>query len=238
VRRADRLFQIVQHLRLRRTRTTARELARKLAVSERTIYRDVQDLGRSGVPIEGEAGVGYILRGFDIPPLMFTREEIEALVVGARMVETWTTPQLAAAARQAIEKIQIALPERLKAELNRPRIYAVDLRAEPDERSSLDAIRQAIAQSHRIEFDYRTEVGKASRRPVQPLGLFFWGNVWTLAAWCELRNDFRHFRVDRMCRIDHGEPFALQPGRTLEDFLTHVRAARDSADQDQTIRQV
>ena len=98
------------------------ELARKLAVSERTIYRDVQDLGRSGVPIEGEAGVGYILRGFDIPPLMFTREEIEALVVGARMVETWTTDQLAAAARQALDKIEAALPERLKAEIAKSRM--------------------------------------------------------------------------------------------------------------------
>ena len=102
---------LVQHLRLRRSGATARELARKLAVSERTIYRDVRDLGRSGVPIDGEAGVGYILRGFDVPPLMFTREEIEALVVGARMVETWTTDQLSAAARQALAKIEAALPE-------------------------------------------------------------------------------------------------------------------------------
>ena len=224
MRRADRLFQIVQHLRLRRTRTTARELARKLSVSERTIYRDVQDLGRSGVPIEGEAGVGYILRGFDIPPLMFTRGEIEALVVGARMVETWTTPQLAAAARQAIEKIEIALPEQLKAELNKPRIYAVDLRAEPAARYSLDAIRRAIAESRRIEFDYLTEDGKASRRPVQPLGLFFWGSVWTLAAWCELRDDFRSFRLDRIAAIAAGEPFDTKPGRTLEDFLAIARA--------------
>ena len=104
MRRADRLFQIVQHLRLRKTRTTARELARRQNVSERTIYRDVQDLVRSGVPIEGEAGVGYVLRGFDVPPLMFTREEIEALVVGARMVETWTTEPLAVAARQALAR--------------------------------------------------------------------------------------------------------------------------------------
>ena len=236
MRRADRLFQIVQHLRLRRTRTTARELARKLAVSERTIYRDVQDLGRSGVPIEGEAGVGYILRGFDIPPLMFTREEIEALVVGARMVETWSTPQLAAAARQAIEKIEIALPERLKTELNKPRIYAVDLRAEPDAQSSLDAIRQAIAESRLIEFDYRKGDGKASRRPVQPLGLFFWGSVWTLAAWCELRNDFRSFRLDRIGGIAAGEPFETKPGRTLEDFLVIARAERPRDGRIQTTR--
>jgi len=224
VRRADRLFQIVQHLRLRRTRTTARDLARKLAVSERTIYRDIQDLGRSGVPIEGEAGVGYILRGFDVPPLMFTREEIEALVIGARMVETWTTEQLAAAARQALEKIEAALPERLKAELDKPRIYAVDLRTEANARTLLDAIRQAIAMSHRIEFDYQREDGQATRRAVQPLGLYFWGNVWTLAAWCELRNDFRSFRLDRISGIAAGEQFETEPGRTLDDFLAVVRA--------------
>jgi predicted DNA-binding transcriptional regulator YafY len=223
VRRADRLFQIVQHLRLRRTRTTARELARKLAVSERTIYRDIQDLGRSGVPIEGEAGVGYILRGFDVPPLMFTREEIEALVVGARMVEAWTTEQLAAAARLALQKIEAALPERLKADLDRPQIYAVDLRTKPAVRASLDSIRQAIAETRRVEFDYQREDGQASRRGAQPLGLYFWGNVWTLVAWCELRNDFRNFRLDRMSAIAPGAVFEPQPGRKLEDFLARVR---------------
>jgi predicted DNA-binding transcriptional regulator YafY len=224
VRRADRLFQIVQHLRLRRTRTTARELARKLEVSERTVYRDIQDLGRSGVPIEGEAGVGYILRGFDVPPLMFTREEIEALVVGARMVETWTTDQLSAAARQALEKIEAALPERLKAEINKSRIYAVDLHTTENARVSLDAIRQAISETRRIEFDYQKGDGGASRRAAHPLGLYFWGNVWTLAAWCELRNDFRSFRIDRMTGIETGTPFEMKPGRTLDDFLARVRS--------------
>jgi predicted DNA-binding transcriptional regulator YafY len=223
VRRADRLFQIVQHLRLRRTRTTARELARKLMVSERTIYRDVRDLGRSGVPIEGEAGVGYILRGFDVPPLMFTREEIEALVVGARMVEAWTTQQLSAAARQALQKIEAALPDRLKAEIERPQIYAVDLRSQPGAPASFDAIREAIAESRRLEFDYRKGDGRVSRRGVQPLGLHFWGTVWTLAAWCELRNDFRSFRLDRMGGIVAGSVFEKVGGRTLDDFLAHAR---------------
>jgi predicted DNA-binding transcriptional regulator YafY len=226
VRRADRLFQIVQHLRLRRTGTTARELARKLEVSERTIYRDVQDLSRSGVPIEGEAGVGYILRGFDVPPLMFTREEIEALVVGARMVEAWTTDQLAAAARQALQKIEAALPERLRAELDKPQIYAVDLRTRPDVRESLDAIRSAISASRRIEFDYQKEDGAASRRSVQPLGLYFWGNVWTLGSWCELRNDFRNFRLDRMSGVGAGAAFEVVEGRTLIDFLKRMRENR------------
>jgi predicted DNA-binding transcriptional regulator YafY len=224
VRRADRLFQIVQHLRMRRGRTTARELARKLEVSERTIYRDVQDLGRSGVPIEGEAGVGYILRGFDIPPLMFTREEIEALVVGARMVEAWTTEQLAGAARQAIAKIEFALPERLRAEMNAPRIYAVDLRTTKEVRVLLDSVRRAIGESRRIALGYRTEDGQASRRSVWPLGLYFWGSAWTLAAWCELRKGFRRFRLDRITGIEEGERFESQQGRTLDDFIAHVMA--------------
>lgn len=226
MRRADRLFQIVQHLRLRRTRTTARELARKLAVSERTIYRDVQDLGRSGVPIEGEAGVGYILRGFDVPPLMFTREEIEALVVGARMVETWTTDELAGAARLALQKIEAALPERLKGAIESSRLFAIDLRNTQSARAPLDRIRHAILESRSVEFDYTKESGEASRRSAQPLGLYFWGNTWTLAAWCELRDDFRHFRVDRMANVVPGAPFESRPGRTLDDFVAHVRAQR------------
>jgi predicted DNA-binding transcriptional regulator YafY len=224
VRRADRLFQIVQHLRLRKNGATARELARKLAVSERTIYRDMQDLGRSGVPIEGEAGVGYILRGFDVPPLMFTVEEIEALVIGARMVETWTTDQLSAAARQALAKIEAVLPERLRAELGKPRIYAIDLRADQHVRIQLHTIRQAIAEIRCVEFGYQKERSEPSRRSVQPLGLYFWGNVWTLAAWCELRNDFRNFRLDRMTGVAAGSPFEPKPGRTLDDFLRRVRS--------------
>ena len=209
---------------MRRTRTTARELARKLEVSKRTIYRDVQDLGRSGVPIEGEAGVGYVLRGFDVPPLMFTREEIEALVVGARMVEAWTTTQLSDAARQALQKIEAALPERLRCELVKPQIYAMDLKTRPEVREALDALRQTISESRRIEFDYRKEDGATSRRAVQPLGLYFWGNVWTLASWCELRNDFRNFRLDRMAGLAPGAAFESVTGRTLEDFLRRMNS--------------
>ncbi len=162
MRRADRLFQIVQHLRLRRTRTTARELARKLAVSERTIYRDIQDLGRSGVPIEGEAGVGYILRGFDVPPLMFTREEIEALVVGARMVEAWTTEQLSAAARHALQKIEAALPERLKAELDKP----PDLRGGLAHKTGTASLARFTPAGDRRDAPHRVCVPERGRRGV------------------------------------------------------------------------
>lgn len=223
MRRADRLFQIVQQLRGRRL-TTARHLADKLGVSERTIYRDIRDLTLSGVPIEGEAGVGYVLRrGFDIPPLMFDRDEIEALVVGARMVQAWGGVKLAEAAREALVKIETALPADLKREINRSRLFALDVRSGPALQAALDQVRQGINERHKIVCSYRREDGQASRRVLQPLGLYFWGSVWTLAAWCELRQDFRSFRVDRMSEIRVlDEVFEEEPGRTLEDFLRKV----------------
>jgi predicted DNA-binding transcriptional regulator YafY len=225
MRRADRLFQIVQHLRGRRL-TTARQLADKLAVSERTIYRDIRDLTLSGVPIEGEAGVGYVLRrGFDIPPLMFDRDEIEALVVGARMVQAWGGVQLAGAAREALVKIEAALPADLKREIDRSRLFALDFKVGAELQAALDPLRQAINEQHKLSCAYRRENGDISRRVLQPLGLYFWGAIWTLAAWCELREDFRNFRVDRMSEIRIlDENFAALPGRTLQDFLRKMRA--------------
>src|ERR1700736_2952047 len=124
MRRADRLFRIVQLLR-RRKLTTAKQLADELEVSERTVYRDVADLVGSGVPIRGEAGVGYALeRGFDLPPLMFTEDELEALVLGARVVESWADASLAQAARQVLEKVEAVLPERLQDRVSRAALFA------------------------------------------------------------------------------------------------------------------
>ena len=140
------------------------------------------------------------------------------------MVETWTTEPLAVAARQALAKIEAALPERLKAEIGKSRMYAVDHRTTPELRARLDSIRQAVTATRIIEFGYLTERGTASRRTVHPLGLYFLGNVWTLVAWCLLRNDFRHFRADRMTAIEPGDPFVSQPGRTLDDFLARIQA--------------
>lgn len=202
MRRADRLFQIIQYLQGRRL-TTARQLAERLEVSERTIYRDVQDLVLSGVPIEGEAGVGYVLRGgFHLPPLMFTPEEMEALIVGARMIDAWGGTKLSAAAKEALVKIDSVLPPRLKNELKKPRMFAP---AFPDARHigpRLDELREAINTRRRIDLRYRRADEAESSRTVWPLGLVFWGRVWTLAAWCELRNDYRTFRIDRILSFD------------------------------------
>jgi predicted DNA-binding transcriptional regulator YafY len=219
MRRADRLFRLVQLLRGGRL-MTARRLAERLEVSERTIYRDVRDLLLSGVPIEGEAGVGYVLRaGFDLPPLMFDAAEIEAVVLGARMARAWGGARLALAAEEALRKIEAVLPAALRARVDQTRLYAPALRVPDGLRRDLDRLHAAIEAGERVGFGYAAEDGALTQRRVRPLGLFFWGGVWTLAAWCELRCDFRSFRVDRMAAITPGERFAPEAGRRLADYL-------------------
>lgn len=223
MRRADRLFQIVQNLHPLRV-VTARELADRLSVSERTIYRDIQDLSLSGVPVSGEAGQGYrLLRGYQLPPLMFNEEELEALLLGARMVRAWTDKELALSAHQALQKIEHVLPDRLKPvlakqELNVPMIPVDGMAGE-----QLLIVRQSIRELDKIRIDYTREDGQASQRVVHPLGLFYWGRVWTLVAWCELRDGFRHFRLDRMSKIERlAHKFELTEGRSLQDYLSRV----------------
>ena len=225
MRRADRLFVIVQYLRGRRL-TTAAQLARWLEVSERTIYRDVAELAASGVPIDGEAGVGYRIRsGFDLPPLMFTFDEIDALTMGARFVEAWGGPGLAGGARSALAKIAAALPGEKRVALERSRLFAPDFFIDPKPGEHLEALRQAIAAGHIAELSYADASGKASQRRVRPLGIFFWGSAWSLGAWCELRLDFRNFRLDRVAELRvTSERFPDESGRRLEDYFRRMRA--------------
>ena len=228
MRRADRLFQIVQYLRGRRL-TTAAQLAEWLQVSQRTVYRDIQDLERTGVPVEGEAGVGYRLRPeFDLPPLMFTFAEIEALVAGARMIGSWGSPELRQASELALAKIAAALPEHRRIELERTRLYALnfaDDSGKDRDGDVLDTLRHVIAGRMVTLLDYSDAAGKPSTRNVWPLGLYFWGHVWSLAAWCELRQDFRNFRLDRIVGAFSTErQYADQAGRRLEDFVRAMRA--------------
>ncbi|HSY72871.1 MAG TPA: YafY family protein [Alloacidobacterium sp.] len=227
MRRADRLFRIVQLLRSGRLQT-ARHLAEKLQVSPRTIYRDVQDLQLSGVPITGEAGVGYTLRrDFDIPPLMFDREEITALVLGARMVQAWGGTQLTEAANRALRKIEAVLPTDLRERIDEVLLYAPGFRVSAELRSKLDTLHAAAQERRVVLIAYSREDAQKSVRRLHPLALYFWGGTWTLAAWCELRNDFRSFRVDRMEHLERlSEVFKPKSGQTLADFLRHVRAER------------
>lgn len=222
MRRADRLFRLVQVLRARRF-ATARTLAEALEVSERTVYRDVRDLSLSGVPIEGEAGVGYVLRrDFDLPPLMFDYEEIEALTAGARMLQAWSSPKLARAAQAALDKIAAALPADKRIAMERTRLYAPTFHVDRELGRVLDTMREAIVEGRRLAFGYKDEGGKASERTARPLGLYFWGQRWTLGAWCEMREDFRNFRLDRMANVAIGSRFPDEPGKRLEDFLRSV----------------
>jgi predicted DNA-binding transcriptional regulator YafY len=226
VRRADRLFRIVQYLRGRRL-TTAAFLAGRLGVSLRTVYRDVRDLSLSGVPIEGEAGVGYRLQaGFDVPPLMFTLNEIEALAIGARMVEAWGGPVLADSARTAIEKIVAALPAERCLAVEQTRLYAPNFHVDAASMARLESVRAAIGERRVLQLDYRDAQGKGSERHVWPIALYFWGGTWTLGAWCETREDFRNFRVDRIAALAALERrYPDQPGRRLADFLRAMQAA-------------
>ncbi|WP_298293810.1 YafY family protein [uncultured Litoreibacter sp.] len=221
MRRADRLFQIVQHLRGGRL-TTAADLAERLEVSPRTIYRDVADLMANGVPIDGEAGLGYMMRdGYDLPPLMFTRAEVTALVAGARLIRAWGGAAMALGAENALDKIETILPADALQKARSVHVYAIAPDGMNDVlRRRLDAMEEHIAASERLELSYRDKSGAPTERIVRPLGVWFWGQVWTLVAWCELRNDFRMFRVDRVEEMSVQGRFDAESGKTLSDFLT------------------
>src|SRR5580704_15473555 len=234
MRRADRLFRIVRILRGGRLQT-ARMLAQKLEVSERTIYRDVSDLQASGMPIEGEAGVGYTLRrDLDLPPLMFTRTELTALVLGARLVQAWGGAESTIAAAQALQRIEGVLPPDLRERLDSILMYAPGgFQMRPHLRERLDLLHEACIARRAIAFAYTREDGAQSQRNVRPLALYFWSGVWTLASWCELRQDFRVFRMDRIegLRVLDRE-FTPKRGQRLEDFVRIVERQRAEATAD------
>jgi predicted DNA-binding transcriptional regulator YafY len=221
MRRADRLFRIIQLLRRRRSSTTAKVLAEALEVSERTIYRDVADLVAAGTPIDGEAGVGYRLRAdYDLPPLMFDREEIQALVLGARLVQQMGDAALVRAAGTVLAKVQAVLPDKLKRVPPETRLFAPRRTKGDAMAGPLEVARQALEAHRKLRLDYVAEGDRRSERVVRPLAAFFWGPSWTLSAWCELRQDFRSFRLDRIERCTMlEETFTDEPGRTLADLL-------------------
>ena len=219
MRRAERLFRLINRLRPGKL-TTARDLAIAMEVSERTIYRDIAHLQGSGVPIEGEAGLGYMMReGYDLPPLMFSEEEIIALTVGARMIQTWGGTAMRQGADAALEKIHAILPDATLAAAEGLAVQAWTTKPLSDaDRARIDVIQAAIADSERLRMVYRDEAGAQTARTIRPLGLWFWGSVWTHVAWCELRNGFRMFRIDRMTELAPIGQFEPRPGQDLQTF--------------------
>ena len=223
MRRADRLFQLVQLIRGRRL-TTAAFLAVRLEVSERTVYRDVAQLQHQGVPIEGEAGVGYRLgRGFELPPLMFSQDEAKALVAAARLAQVWLDAGLAREVEAALGKILSVLPPAARAAAESVALYAPQMGLAPAEQARLQTLREAVQGRHKLRLGYLDLAGQASQRVVRPLGCFYWGKVWTLSAWCETRQGFRGFRIDRIQQLEvTAQRFSDEPGKTLADILRQV----------------
>jgi len=232
MRRADRLFLIIHALRGRRTALPARRLAETLGVSLRTVYRDVADLQLSGVPIEGEAGVGYVLRkGSDIPPLMFNADELEALVVGTRFVRSFGGERLAQSAEAALLKIEAVLPPELRSRMRRSRIFAPPRGDRVEANGVIDRLHAAIGGNRVLQLEYRDKSGRVSTRAVEPLCLAFWGGAWTLGAWCRLREDFRNFRPDRIVTFSvSDEVFIETTERGLAAYLRHVGGDPDAAE--------
>lgn len=214
MRRADRLFQIIQILRRSSRPVTAAALAEELEVSKRTVYRDISDLIGQRVPITGEAGLGYLLDpGYDMPPLMLTPDELEAVVLGAQWVAGHSDRLLANAARDVVSKIAAAIPERL-----RPYVIEPSVGVKPTGRASQDGIeaaelRRAIREGLKLRLRYRSEAGEETERTVWPVILGYAEASRLLVAWCELRTDFRHFRADRMIEaMVLDEPVGLRRG--------------------------
>lgn len=230
MRRADRLFEIIQILR-NGTTTTAASLARELEVSDRTIYRDVQDLMASGVPIEGEAGVGYVLEEFDLPPVMFDRDEIEALVFGMRIVESFGDAELAGAARRAVRKVEAALPDDRRPYVEGTPLFAHNMWPARTPRFELRELRRAIREFRYVDLDYTDAHGATTQRRVRPLGMAFFGTSWLLMAWCELREAFRAFRPDRIESLGlPGTTFVDAAPRNLATYVAQLRDENDNQD--------
>ena len=218
MRRTDRLFDLIQILRDGRLHT-ARDMAERLEVSTRTLWRDMATLVASGLPVEGERGVGYILREpITLPPLTLTADEVQALTLGLQLVTRGADPSLAQAADSLAGKIAAVLPARL-LEGAGEETWVYPRQEAMAAARHLPALRRAIRLRERLRLTYRDTEGHDSTRRVRPLVLEFWGRVWTLATWCETRGDFRSFRVDRIDSLaPEGGTFPEEPGRTLADW--------------------
>jgi predicted DNA-binding transcriptional regulator YafY len=204
---------------------TAAEIADNLEISVRTVYRDMQDLSLSGTPILSETGKGYSLdKAYNLPPITFSEAELESLILGARMVQAWSDMHLAADATRALQRIQSVIPDHLKHAFTTTELRVPAFHIYPDIAENLPLIRKAIKATCKVRLDYERADTEKSERIIWPLGLFFWGKVWTLVAWCELRNDHRHFRVDRMANITPlTDTYTLAPEQSLETYLTREK---------------
>lgn len=220
MRRADRLFQLTVLLGRGRV-LTGQQIAERLGVSRRSVYRDVADLMSSGVPIDGEAGVGFRMRsGYSVPPMMFTPEELQALVFGARLVQSCADEGLQQAAEALLAKVDAVLPASLRPTLENIGLLVPDFRVSVEVKRTLRALRQAVSGRNWVAFSYTQGDGTVIEVRVRALCLRYVGGTWTLGGWSEIEAAFRAYRVYRIDRLAVSQAcFDMQPGREIADYL-------------------
>ncbi|MCH9757084.1 MAG: YafY family transcriptional regulator [Gammaproteobacteria bacterium] len=227
--RTQRLFDLIQILRRHRYPVTGKQLADELEISLRTLYRDIATLQAQGASIEGEPGMGYVLRpGFMLPPLMFSEEEIEALVLGSRWVAQRTDKNLSAAATEVLAKISAVLPEDLRHQLEFSGLLigpAKTMIEHDNEKEAL--IRHAIRKSYKLQITYTDVKQDESQRIIWPIALGFFEETRVIVAWCELRKNFRHFRTDRITQLKQLETRYPQSRQTLLKKWRHIHHIPD-----------
>jgi predicted DNA-binding transcriptional regulator YafY len=239
--RATRHRKIIDLVRRSRRPITAQSIADRLEVTVRTVYRDVAALIGDGVPIRGEAGVGYVMaQGYDLPPLMFTPDELEALMLGARMVAARADEETARAADEVIAKVTAAIPTELQPVLVEAPLYAVPIRRRERDRVGLRVLREALRAERKVRVRYVDEKGEETERIIWPLSIGYFDHRRLVVAWCELRDDFRHFRTDRINSIELlDERLPRRRQALLADWRVYQaarceaeRAARESGEPD------
>lgn len=226
MRPADRLFQIIQILRGSNYPITAKALAEELEVSVRTVYRDVADLIGQRVPIQGEAGIGYVLRdGYDMPPLMLTADEVEAAVLGAQWVAVRGDPALKRGARDLIAKLIAVMPKDLKSVALEAAVISPPSNYQKTDAMDLTLVRTAIRGHQKLKISYRDEQDRSTTRTIWPIAIVYFDSVRLLAGYCELREDFRHFRTDRLCSLEVTQQRIPEPTSILRRRWTTVQQA-------------
>ena len=221
MRRADRLFDILQLLRVAGQPVTAATMAVRLEVTVRTVYRDIVTLQARRIPIEGAPGLGYVLRrGFDLPPLMFTDDEVDAITVGARLVRRLRDPGLQQAAESVLAKVATVLPEALQGGINAAPFFVSDGSAARPEGIGLADLRRAIRDTRKLLICYSDAQGRTTERTVWPIAMAYYVDVTLLGAWCELRSDFRHFRVERIASSEIlADVFPTEGGKLMQRWF-------------------
>ncbi|MBT0585977.1 helix-turn-helix transcriptional regulator [Alteromonas oceanisediminis] len=230
MRKAERLNEIVHYLRRMHYAVTAEILSAHFEVSLRTLYRDIQDLKDSGVPIQGEAGVGYVIdKKYHLPPIMFDADEIEAIALGVNMVRNWTDEAFAKKAVSAYQKIQATLSAPLLQELSQITTFSQPSHYKIPWEVSFTEMRECIRQRQIVKFDYLDLTEKKSQRTIRPLALTSFSPVWLLTGWCELRNDFRNFRLDRISRFEKlNVRFKNEKDKNLSAYVKRLHEESDA----------